>query len=133
MSFVGLDLGGVNSLACACDEAGDESFQNSAAPERPSAVLLPLIRKERLLAGDDALLNERGLGLPWPPSASATPDGWRRSMPPINNGRLLLATIWQLLNKRESWPQAEWHPADDLPQMNKPERVNEFETLACRN
>ena len=78
MKFVGLDLGGVNSLACMRDDAGAESFQGSDHPERPACVLLPLVRKERLLGGDEALRNERGSGLVWPPLAMAAPDGWSR-------------------------------------------------------
>ena len=71
MKFVGLDLGGVNSLACLREDAGAESFQGSAHPERPSCVLLPLVRKEKLIAGDEAQRNERGSGMPWPPLAMA--------------------------------------------------------------
>ena len=93
MRFVGLDLGGVNSLACVRDEAGTETFQSSATQERPSVVLFPLVRKERLFAGDEALLSERGLGLPWPPLAAAAPAGWGGALPPVDRGRVLLGTV----------------------------------------
>ena len=82
MKFVGLDLGGVNSLACVRDDAGVESFHASAYPEQPSCVLFPLVRKEKTLAGDEALRNERGSGLVWPPLAMAASDGWSRATPP---------------------------------------------------
>ena len=120
MNFVGLDLGGVNSLACVRDEAGAETFQGSAHPERPSCVLLPLVRKERLLAGDEALRNERGSGLLWPPLAAAAPDGWSRATPPAQNGRVLLATVWQHLNSGGRWPDLQWQPPDGLPAVNRP-------------
>ncbi len=95
MKFIGLDLGGINSLVCVRNHAGTEAFKGSAYPERPSCVLLPLIRKERLLAGDEALRNERGSGLAWPPLAMAVQEGWSRNVPPTPGGRLLLLTVWQ--------------------------------------
>ena len=120
MKFVGLDLGGVNSLACARDEAGAESFHPSAYPEMPSCVLLPLIRKEKALAGDEALRNERGSGLVWPPLAMAAPHGWSRATPPAQNGRVMLATVWQRLNTGDRWSDPQWQPPDSLPPVNKP-------------
>jgi len=120
MKFVGLDLCGVNSLACVRDDAGTESFQGSAYPERPSCVLLPMIRKEKLLAGDEALRNERGSGLLWPPLTMAPHDGWSRADPPTPGGRLLLATVWQRLNKGNRWSDPQWQPPDGLPVITKP-------------
>lgn len=120
MNFVGLDLGGVNSLACVRDEAGVETFQGSAHPERPSCVLLPMVRKEKILAGNDALRNERGSGEIWPPLAMAAPNGWTRAIPPLQNGRILLATVWQQLNTGGGWPNPQWQPPDGLPSLNKP-------------
>ncbi len=120
MKFVGLDLGGVNSLACVREDAGAESFQGSTHPERPSCVLLPLVRKEKLIAGDEAQRNERGSGMPWPPLAMAAPDGWSRATPPSHGGRVLLATIWQRLNAGGQWSDASWPPPPDgLPAPNK--------------
>jgi len=120
MKFVGLDLGGVNSLACVRDDAGAEAFQGSAHPERPSCVLLPLVRKEKLLAGDEALRNERGSGLQWPPLAMTARDGWSRASPPANGGRVLIATVWQRLNTGGQWADPQWQPPDGLPALNKP-------------
>ena len=120
MNFVGLDLGGVNSLACVRDEVGAETLQGSAHPDRPSCVLLPLVRKERLLAGDEALRAERGSGLAWPPLAMTVSDGWSRATPPAQNGRVLLATVWQQLNKGGRWSDPQWQPPDGLPAINKP-------------
>lgn len=120
MKFVGLDLGGVNSLMCARDDAGNESFRGSAHPERPSCVLLPLVRKEKILAGDEALRNERGLGLAWPPLAMAARDGWSSANPPTPGGRLLLATVWQRLVTGGNWQEPQWHPPDGLPALTKP-------------
>lgn len=120
MKFVGLDLGGVNSLVCSRDDAGAESFRGSAHPERPSCVLLPLVRKEKILAGDEALRNERGLGLAWPPLAMAARDGWSSANPPTPGGRLLLATVWQRLVTGGNWQEPQWHPPDGLPALTKP-------------
>ncbi len=120
MRFVGLDLGGVNSLACVRDHDGTETFQGSAYPERPSCVLLPLVKKESLLAGDEALRNERGSGLPWPPIAMAVCDGWSRAVPPTPGGRLLLATVWQRLIAGDKWQEPQWQSPDGLPTLNKP-------------
>ncbi len=120
MKFVGLDLGGVNSLACVRDDAGAEVFQGSTHPERPSCVLLPLVRKERLLAGDEALRNERGAGLVWPPLAMAVSEGWSRATPPAHGGRVMLATVWQRLNTGGRWSEPQWQPPDGMPPMNKP-------------
>lgn len=120
MKFVGLDLGGANSLACIRDQAGTEAFQGSSHPERLSCVLLPLVRKERLLAGDEALQHERGSGLPWPPLAMAAQDGWSRAILPTPGGRLLLATVWQRLIAAGQWQEPQWRPPDDLPALNKP-------------
>ena len=120
MKFVGLDLGGVNSLACVRDDVGAESFHASAYPERPSCVLLPLVRKEKAVAGDEALRNERGSGLAWPPLAMAARDGWSRATPPAQNGRVMLATIWQRLNTGDQWSDPQWQPPDNLPPVNKP-------------
>ena len=120
MKFVGLDLGGVNSLACVRNHTGTEAIQGSTHTERPSCVLLPLVRKERLLAGDEALRNERGAGLPWPPLAMAEQDGWSRAIPPASGGRLLLATVWQRLVAGGQWQEPQWQPPDGLPALNKP-------------
>ena len=120
MKFVGLDLGGVNSLACVRDDAGTEALQGSTHPERPSCVLLPLVKKERLLAGDEALRNERGSGLSWPPLAMAARDGWSRPIPPTPGGRLLLVTVWQRLVAGDTWQEPQWQPPDGLPVLNKP-------------
>jgi hypothetical protein len=120
MKFVGLDLGGLNSLACIRDDAGTEAFQGSIYPERPSCVLLPLIRKERLLAGDEALQSERGLGALWPPLAMAASDGWDRMVPPMENGRVMIGTVWQRLNLGEGWLESKWQPPDELPPVGKP-------------
>src|SRR5437870_1911652 len=103
MKFVGLDLGGVNSRVCARDDARSETLRASAYPERPSVVLMPIVRKERLLAGDEGLRKERGSGQPWPPLAMAEPDGWSRATPPTPGGRVLLATLWQRLNAGGQW------------------------------
>ena len=120
MNFVGLDLGGVNSLACARDEAGTEAFHASAYPKMPSCVLLPLIRKEKILAGDEALQNDRGSGLVWPPLAMAAPHGWSRATMPSQNGRVMLATVWQRLNTGDRWADLQWEPPDSLPSVTKP-------------
>jgi len=120
MRFVGLDLGGVNSLACVRDEAGTETFQSHAKKERPSVVLFPLVRKEHLFAGDEALLSERGLGLPWPPLAGAAPAGWSGALPPADRGRVLLGTVWERLMAGKQWPDHQWQPPDGLPPMNQP-------------
>ncbi len=120
MTFVGLDLGGVNSLACMRDYAGTETFQGSIYPERPSCVLLPLVRKERLVAGDEALGSERGAGLVWPPLAVAEQDGWSRAVPPTPGGRLLLATVWQRLIAGVEWQELQWQPPAGLPALTKP-------------
>jgi hypothetical protein len=120
MKFVGLDLGGLNSLACIRDDAGEETFQGSAYPERPSCVVFPLVRKERLIAGDEALKSERGLGALWPPLAMTASDGWSRLIPPVQNGRVLLGTVWQRLNAGEGWPDPKWQPPDELPPVSKP-------------
>lgn len=119
MRFVGIDLSGVNSLACMRDDAAVDSFQGSMHPERAACVLLPLVKKEKILAGDEALQNERGLGLPWPPLAMAADKGWSRATTPAQNGRVMLATVWQRLNAGEGWPEPHWQP-DGLPSMNKP-------------
>ena len=120
MKYVGLDLGGVNSLACVREDEGAESFQGSDHPERPSCVLLPLVRREKLLAGNEALGNERGLGMHWPPLAMTAPGGWSRAAPPSHGGRVLLATIWQRLNAGGQWSDASWPPPPDgLPVPNK--------------
>ena len=119
MKFVGLDLSGANSLACVHDDAGVDSFQGSAHPERATSVLLPLVRKEKILAGDEALQNERGLGLAWPPLAMAAHTGWSRAIPPAQSGRAMLATVWQRLNAGGGWPDPQWQP-DGLPAINKP-------------
>jgi hypothetical protein len=100
--------------------AGTEAFQGSAHPERPTCVLLPLVRKEKLLAGDEALINERGLGLSWPPLAMAVEEGWSRSDLPTPAGRLLLATVWERLIARGQWLEAQWQPPDGLPALSKP-------------
>ena len=120
MNFVGLDLGGVNSLACVRDDAGTEEFRGSTHPESPSCVLLPIVKKEKLIAGDEALRNERGLGLSWPPLAMAARDGWSRPSLPTPGGRLLLVTIWQRLVAGDKWQEPQWHPSDGLPPLNKP-------------
>ncbi len=120
MNYVGLDLGGINSLACVRDDAGAESYHPSAYPERPSCVLLPLIRKEKALAGDEALRNYRGSGLVWPPLARASHDGWSRATPPEQNGRVMLATVWQRLNTGDRWSESQWQPPYSLPAVNKP-------------
>jgi hypothetical protein len=120
VNFVGLDLGGVNSLACVRNDAGTEEFRGSTHPERPSCVLLPLVKKEKLIAGDEALRNERGLGLSWPPLAMAARDGWSRPSLPTPGGRLLLVTIWQRLVAGDKWQEPQWHPSDGLPPLNKP-------------
>ena len=118
--FVGLDLGGVNSSACIRDLAGVETLHGSAYPERPTCVLLPLIRREKVLAGDAALRNDRGLGHPWPPLAMAPVSGWNRADPPMPGGRLLLGTVWQSLIARDHWQEPKWEPQDGLPVLNKP-------------
>lgn len=122
MKFVGLDLSGVNSIACVRDEASIEEFQASAFPERPSVVLLPLVRKERLLAGNEALRSERGSGLSWPPLAAAATAGWRCAVPPASGGRVLVTTVWQRLVEGGQWPelQRQWQPPDGLPPLSKP-------------
>ncbi len=120
MNFVGLDLSGVNSLACVRDDTDAESFQGSDHPERPSCVLLPLVRKERLLAGDEALRSERGAGLAWPPLAMAVPNGWNRATPPAPSGRVMLATVWHRLTTGDRWSELQWQPPDGLPTTNKP-------------
>ena len=120
MKFVGLDLGGVNSLACIHEAEGMEKIQASAFPQRPSVVLFPLIRKERLLSGDEALQNERGSGLCWPPLASAASSGWSHGLPPCDGGRVLLATVWQCLVEGGRWSEPQWQPPDGLPPMNRP-------------
>ena len=120
MNFVGLDLGGVNSLLCARDDAGAETFRGSAHPERPSCVLIPIVRKEKILAGDEALRNERGLGLAWPPLAMAARAGWSTANPPTPGGRLLLATVWQRLVTGGNWQEPQWQPPDGLPALTKP-------------
>ena len=120
MKFVGLDLGGINSLACLQDLACTVIFQGSTHPHRPSCVLLPLIRKEKIVAGDDALQNERGSGLLWPPIAMAPHNGWSNDISPTPQGRLLIATIWQRLIAGGQWQEQQWHPSDGLPALNKP-------------
>jgi len=110
----------VNSLACVRDEAGTETFQSHAKKERPSVVLFPLVRKEHLFAGDEALLSERGLGLPWPPLAGAAPAGWSGALPPADRGRVLLGTVWERLMAGKQWPDHQWQPPDGLPPMNQP-------------
>ena len=120
MKFVGLDLGGVNSHACVRDNAGAETIQGSAYPERPSCVILPMVRKEKILAGDDALRSERGSGENWPPLAMAAPDGWSRITPPAQNGRVMLVSVWQRLNIGGGWTDPQWQPPDCLPSINKP-------------
>jgi hypothetical protein len=79
-----------------------------------------MIRKEKLLAGDEALRNERGSGLLWPPLAMAVPDGWSQSTLPAQSGRVMLATVWQRLNKGDRWSDPQWQPPDGLPAMTKP-------------
>lgn len=120
MKFVGLDLGGVNSLACERDDAGAESFHGNAHPDRPTCVLFPLVRKEKIIAGDEAQRNERGSGLGWPPLAMAASDGWSHATPPANGGRVLIATVWQRLNNGGRWTDPQWQPPDGLPALNKP-------------
>lgn len=119
MSFVGLDLGGLNSLACVRRDDGGESLVGAIAPERPSSVLLPMIRREGLIAGDDALRCERGSGLVWPPMARAAPAGWSQARPPEENGRVLLGVLWEILAAGGRWPDPEWQP-DGLPPVSKP-------------
>ncbi len=118
MKFVGLDLGGVNSQACFREHSGSETIKDSAYPERPSCVLLPLVRKEKIIAGDEALRNDRGCGMVWPPLSMAAKNGWSRDIPPIGAGRLLLATIWQKLVASGHWNEPQWAPPDDLPTIN---------------
>ena len=120
MKFIGLDLGGVNSIASVRDATGIETLNPSAFPEKLSVILLPLIRKERLLAGDEAFRSERESGLLWPPLARAAPDGWSRATPPSTGGRMLLATVWQRLIEGGQWSEPQWQPPDGLPPINKP-------------
>lgn len=120
MKFIGLDLGGVNSLACIREDGKPDRLQGSAFPCRPSVVLFPIVRKERVLAGDEALQNERGSGLVWPPIASAASNGWSRPAPPIDGGRVLLASVWQCLTEGGRWSEPQWQPPDGLPPINKP-------------
>ena len=120
MKFVGLALGGINSLSCVRDDAGKEVLQGSAHPERLSCVLLPLVKKDKLLAGDNALGSEHGLGLPWPPLAMTQHEGWSQFIPPTPGGRVLLATVWQRLLAGDQWQEPQWQPPDGLPALSKP-------------
>jgi hypothetical protein len=79
-----------------------------------------MVRKEKILAGDEALQSERGSGVLWPPLAMAAPDGWSRATPPAQNGRVMLATVWQRLNTGGRWSDPQWQPPDGLPAINKP-------------
>ena len=120
MKCIGLDLGGVSSTVCIRANNGDEILRGSIHPDRPSVVLFPLVRKETITAGDDALLDERGSGQSWPPVAMADSEGWSSKSPPSNSGRVLLAHVWQSLIEGGRWVDPQWPPPDGLPLLHKP-------------
>jgi hypothetical protein len=108
------------------------ALARSCAPHRPASVLLPLIRSEKVIAGDRALLSERGLGLPWPPLSNAT--GCETPEPPVENsqGRVLIASAWHRLATATDWEDSKWSPPDGLPILIKPSPASciEFEHRA---
>jgi hypothetical protein len=118
--IIGADISGAESLASICDDTGSTALARSCAPLRPASVLLPLIRSEKVVAGDRALLSERGLGLPWPPLSHAT--GSETPEPPVENsqGRVLIASAWHRLATATDWQASKWSPPDGLPQVTKP-------------
>ena len=120
MRIIGADISGAESLASICDDTGSTALARSCAPHRPASVLLPLIRSETVVAGDRALLSERGLGLPWPPLSHAT--GSETPEPPVENsqGRVLIASAWHRLATATDWQASKWSPPDGLPQLTKP-------------
>ena len=120
MRIIGADISGAESLASICDDTGSTALARSCAPHRPASVLLPLIRSEQTVAGDRALLLERGLGLPWPPLAHATAA--EMPEPPVENsqGRVLIASAWHRLATATDWSALKWSPPDGLPQLTKP-------------
>ena len=120
MRIIGADISGAESLAYICDDTGSTALARSCAPHRPASVLLPLIRSEKVVAGDRALLSERGLGLPWPPLSHAT--GSETPEPPVENsqGRVLIASAWHRLATATDWQASKWSPPDGLPQLTKP-------------
>ncbi len=107
-------------MASICDDTGTTVLARSFAPNRPASVLLPLIRSEQTVAGDRALLLERGLGLPWPPLAHATAA--EMPEPPVENsqGRVLIASAWHRLATATNWQTSKWSPPDGLPKLVKP-------------
>lgn len=120
MRIIGADISGAESLVSICDDTGSTALVRSCAPHRPASVLLPLIRSEKVIAGDRALLSERGLGLQWPPLSHAT--GSATPEPPVENsqGRVLIASAWHRLATATDWQASKWSPPDGLPQLTKP-------------
>lgn len=120
MRIIGADISGAESLASICDDTGSTTLARSCTPHRPASVLLPLIRSEKVVAGDRALLSERGLGLPWPPLSHAT--GSETPEPSVENsqGRVLIASAWHRLATATDWQASKWSPPDGLPQLTKP-------------
>ncbi len=132
MRIIGVDLSGAESLASICDDTGTTALARSFAPNRPASVLLPLIRSEQTVAGDRALLLERGLGLQWPPLAHAIAVDMPE--PPVENsqGRVLIASAWHRLGTATDWQASKWSPPDGLPKLIKPSPASciEFERRA---
>jgi hypothetical protein len=130
--IIGADLSGAESLASICDDTGTTALARSCAPHRPASILLPLIRSEQTVAGDRALLLERGLGLPWPPLAHATATDMPE--PPVegSQGRVLIASAWHRLATATDWQASKWSPPDGLPKLTKPSPASciEFERRA---
>ncbi len=122
MSAIGLDVSGGSSLACIRGADGGVSFIRSAVAQRPASVLFPMLKREPLVAGEAALIAERGLGLPWPPVAQVLPSSWEELEPPAENsrGRVLIASAWHRLAKSTDWQITHWAPPDNLPRLVKP-------------
>ena len=132
MRIIGADLSGAESLASICDDTGTMALARSCAPHRPASVLLPLIRSEQTVAGDRALLLERGLGLPWPPLAHAIATDMPEPPVESSQGRVLIASAWHRLATATDWEASQWSPPDGLPKLTKPSPASciEFERRA---
>lgn len=120
MKIIGADLSGAESLASICDDTGTTALARSCAPHRPASVLLPLIRSEKVVAGDCALLSERGLGLLWPPLSHATASEKPEPSVEYSQGRVLIASAWHRLATATDWEDSKWSPPDGLPKLTKP-------------